>query len=269
MKKPITEGSKRDNSSEYLPPSCELIFSDKSLSIWYDTRNFVYAKWQGFLSPFVLKDNSILLLNAMHERHCQMIILDARLVKGTWLQVIPWFGKFFFPMVARKGVTRAAFVYSPDTFGQRAMERTLEMNNHFEAQAFQDYLPAENWLLDLPNSNLITTEPRNNKIIIREKDNYLFLEPEDILYLYSHEKGTAIQGKENTYFTNKSLKVSLAELPDHFLQVHRSYVVNAHYIISIKHHDSGSYHVFLKDMPKIKIPISKKYISDIKQLLDI
>ena len=83
-------------------------------------------------------------------------MLDTRMVRGTWLNIIPWFADYFTPMVAKKGIVKTAFVNSSATFSKNVTEKALKAGDHFAAQTFMDYQSAENWLLGKSNQELFS-----------------------------------------------------------------------------------------------------------------
>lgn len=258
-----------DLKSGTTPSIVNLLHKDDSVTVWYDERNFMYAEWKGYLSPFALKKRAPMLLRMQKEKACMRIINDLREVKGTWLQIIPWLIKFFFPAVKKMGVEKVALIYLPNSFGQRAMLRTLEVNNHFPAQAFTDYQTAERWLLGKLEQDLPIAGQMEGRILLKDNGKISFINCEEVLYLYSHEKGTAIQSQQDLNFTKVPLKDMSTRLPEHFFQVHRSYIINTHHVKSVRHYDSGSYHIFLKEMPGIKIPVSKRNVPGLRRFMGL
>lgn len=208
-------------------------------------------------------------LDGLIKNSCTMYLSDTRLVQGTWIQLVHWFGNTFFPLMAENGVEKAALVYKAGTFAQQAMQRTVELNHSIEIQTFLELRTAEQWLFGQLEPSVLNAGYLQGKILIEGKGKYSIIKHEDILYVYSFEKGTAIQSRVSLDFTRKSLKEVFSQLPEQFFQVHRSYIVNLSCVQSVRYHNSGSYHIFLQDMPGIKIPVSKKYVPELRRLLKL
>lgn len=194
---------------------------------------------------------------------------DARLAKGTFLQSVHWLRENFFPQMIEISIERIAFLLSPDPASRQSLERVLELNDQYDAQVFDDFQVAEKWLLDELEADSQAQLHWNDRLAIREKEKFTLLDYKDIMYIYSFEKGAALQCVEETHYTKLTLKELKNQIPENFIQVHRSYIVNADFVASIKYHNSGSYNLYLKEMPRIKVPVSKKHVASLKRLLNI
>lgn len=247
----------------------KLLYQSDSLDIWHDPKHFIYADWKGYAYPLRVKADSNHLLDVVEEMQCERVLLDTRHIKGTWLQLIPWFAKFYFPVVAKRGVKKVAFLYAVGGFGQRSMERTVEVNKYFESHVFQDYKSAEAWLQGAEFNEKPVPGQHKDRLVIQVKDQHLVVPFSNVQYVYSHNKGTALQCNDDLLFTDAALKEVASKLPANFVQIHRSYIVDIERILSIKHHNSGSYHLFLKDIPNVMLPVSKSFVPMLKQLLNI
>jgi DNA-binding LytR/AlgR family response regulator len=51
--------------------------------------------------------------------------------------------------------------------------------------------------------------------------------------------------------------------------VHRSYVINVNVVSSLQYYAGGAYHVYLRNMPRNKIPVSASYVAALKIRLGI
>lgn len=247
----------------------ELLREKGFITIWYDPRHFIRVEWRGYYSPAKIKDGSTLVLECFAEKKCTKGLNDARLGRGTFLQAADWFREYFFPKLVDSGIEKVAFLNSYDFASRMSLQRILELSDQYEAQVFDDLHTAESWLLGeiahLP-PNQIQLEGR---LVIREKEKFIFLDFSDIMYVFSFEKGTALQCTEETHYAKLPLKEILAQLPDNFIQIHRSYIVNSDLVSSIKYHNSGSYNLYLKELPRVKIPVSKKYVPWLKSKLNL
>lgn len=178
-------------------------------------------------------------------------------------------GRIHFPSLVKAGLERIAYVASPDPASLRSLERALEVNDQYDAQIFDDYEIAKKWILGELENGIAVNADSENRWALRTKDKHILLDFMDILYIYPFEKGIAVHCFFGTYYSKISMKQALSELPDNFLQIHRSYIVNTQYVSALKYHNSGSYHLFVKDLPGIKIPVSKNHVSTLKKLLNL
>lgn len=69
-----------------------------------------------------------------------------------------------------------------------------------------------------------------NKLEIRGVNGKEFLNPSDILFIKSDGVYVEIQTHSSAIVQRKLLKEIMLELPDNFIRIHRSYVVNSDYI---------------------------------------
>ena len=267
MKEPIEERPSASILSVESPSTMELIYDSELLHLWYDQRGFAHARWVGFLSPSNIKKEALIFLDKAYELGCDKVISDNRLIKGTWLPIVPWIAEVFIPRAIQNGIKKMATISTINTFEERSTQRSHEVNQHFETEAFYDYPSAEKWLLGNPSNNASINDLLDGKITIRVMDRHVVLEFESILFLQAQNKGTIVHCESNDYFTKKPLKDFTKELPGNFFQTHRSYIVNVNYVKSVHQHALHKFHVRLEGLSAIKIPIIEKKVENIEQML--
>ena len=254
----------------------ELLLEKDYISIYYDPRHFIVAQWKGYFEPQSFKEGLGFVMQQMVAKKCFYGLNDGRLARGTFLPNIKWLKKEMMPSLIKFGIKKIAYLTSGNLVSLHSLEKLLELTDKYEAQLFIDYDEAVAWLLG--ERNQITKAPppywkqenkNPDKLTIREKEKFRLLAYDDILYLYTHEKGTALHCKNGLHTTKLSLKDVFSQLPPNFIQIHRSYIINIDYVLATKHHKSGSYHVFLKELPGIKIPVSKKNVPILKKHLNL
>lgn len=101
-------------------------------------------------------------------------------------------------------------------------------------------------------------QEKKSKICLRAKSDYQYVDLADILYLRADNNYTdfhLINGKKITGFD--SLKTFETLLPEGFLRIHKSYIIN---ISQVSRINFGKSHISLKQVgPDLKIPFSDKY----------
>lgn len=70
----------------------------------------------------------------------------------------------------------------------------------------------------------------NDGIFIRHKGRFIKLKLDDLLYIEAEENYALLITKKGNYALKSSLKNLLEVLPDYFWRIHRSYLVNLHYL---------------------------------------
>lgn len=99
----------------------------------------------------------------------------------------------------------------------------------------------------------------NNKVVIRVKEGTLMLDPDSISCIEKNGKKTIIYTDQNRFETSYSLVELEALLPEQFVRVHNSYIINLSKILMIKHSNSRSYQVILENCPVTAYMTRNKY----------
>ena len=94
-----------------------------------------------------------------------------------------------------------------------------------------------------------------------DKSGCRYLYPTDIVYMKAANQHTFVYTKDGTIEVDGLLSSHLAGLPETFLRIHKSYVVNTLYAVGL-----CRYRVTLLDGSKI--PVSKALYMDVKQFLN-
>ncbi len=101
-----------------------------------------------------------------------------------------------------------------------------------------------------------------DSIFIRKDYMLVKIKFEDLIWMHSEMNYIELHCKENKHLIRSTLKEFIDKLPPAwFIQVHRSYAVNSHYITAIDHNT-----VWLQD---VQIPIGRSYQEIIKRSLGI
>lgn len=87
----------------------------------------------------------------------------------------------------------------------------------------------------------------------------------DITYIESLQKKTWFYSNGEQYKTSITLKELQEKLPNYFIRIHRSYIINIYFIKKISKDITSNYIVKLKDGKEL--PISSSYINDLRSLL--
>jgi two-component system, LytTR family, response regulator LytT len=107
-------------------------------------------------------------------------------------------------------------------------------------------------------------------LAVRERDRHLLIPFIDIYYIMSEKGETVIHTRKQIYNSRVSIKDMFAKLPsEQFVQTHRSYVINLHEVATLKYYAGGAYHVCLKELPKMRIPVSRQHAGELKARLKI
>jgi two-component system, LytTR family, response regulator LytT len=106
----------------------------------------------------------------------------------------------------------------------------------------------------------------NGKIAVLTDERIVLLPIADIVYLESNEGKCNIVTLSQTYKVADALVVLEKKLTtSKFFRVHRSFIVNVDHIIEIEPWFNSTYNLLLKDSSKV--PVSRTYVKELKQLL--
>jgi len=107
---------------------------------------------------------------------------------------------------------------------------------------------------------------RNGKIPVNVDERIILLTYENILYLESSEGKCTIQTIGQKYKISEALVTLEKKLnKEQFLRVHRSFIVNLDHINEIEPWFNSTYNLIMKDSSKV--PVSRTYVKELKQLL--
>ncbi|QQK77565.1 LytTR family transcriptional regulator [Salicibibacter cibarius] len=90
---------------------------------------------------------------------------------------------------------------------------------------------------------------------------------EEITYIESHQKKTWIYTADNQYCTIYSLKTLEQHLPDSFLRIHRSYIVNISFIQQIFRDLSANLVITLKKTEHPPLIVGQTYVKHVRRML--
>lgn len=109
-------------------------------------------------------------------------------------------------------------------------------------------------------------EHKNNILCIKSYGDYRFIEFEEIVYLKADNNSTDVilsSGDSITAF--KTLKYFEGSLPNDFVRIHNSHIINIKFVSRIHLGNSDCY----LNKGKIKLPFSKSYKDNITAIIDL
>lgn len=99
-----------------------------------------------------------------------------------------------------------------------------------------------------------------DRILVQRQKESLFIQLKDISYIQSEDNYTLIHDtNSNRYIYKSSLKEWIKVLPpEHFIQIHRSVIIQLSYLKRFSPNDEGSYDVIM-DPNNVVLPMSRRY----------
>ncbi len=105
-------------------------------------------------------------------------------------------------------------------------------------------------------------------LFILEKENHFLVPYKEINYISSRDNFSVVHTEEREYVTYKSLKSLEMKLPpSKFIRIYKQYIINLEKLSHLQTDNMGNYSVYLKDEDETQLPVGRKYISKIKELL--
>ena len=98
-----------------------------------------------------------------------------------------------------------------------------------------------------------------SKVAIRSKEGMILLNPHSIACIEKNGKKTLIYTDQDIYETSYNLNELESFLPEDFVRVHNSYIINVSRILMIKYTSSRSYEVTLENCSVTAYMSRKKY----------
>ncbi len=246
----------------------EILIETDSCKVIYNQLGYLFIEVMGYFSSKLIKENALGVLDIAHVKECPNIIIDQTKMRGTWSYALKWLELEFLPLIQEwKDEIKIAYICSTDSSSKQSLYRFFEITNEFDVQVFDQLEDSKRWLLSLPPEE--KEETNLNVISIKNEGRHVIIEIESINYIYVEKKIVHIETTDKSYEFRSSLKDILNKLPAHFHQIHRSYAVNLNQVASIKYYAGGSYLLYIKDLPKIKIPVGRTFAASTKKRLGI
>jgi|WetSurMetagenome_2_1015567.scaffolds.fasta_scaffold31681_1 two-component system, LytTR family, response regulator len=140
------------------------------------------------------------------------------------------------------------------------LEKTVKkldlIRKNFDSERIMNFLNE----ISKVDTNKIATS-----LAVRKGNRIIFIKLSEIIYLQAQEKYVSIfskDGKEN--LTEKTVKDLELTLPDNFLRVHRSIIINVDFIKEFQTYFNSRYIIYLNDLKSTRIVTGRSHLSKIK-----
>lgn len=113
-------------------------------------------------------------------------------------------------------------------------------------------------------------QPKLNSLELitgKEEDDFIPIKIEEIQYFESLQKRTWIYRGVNQYKTSITLKELQTRLPSNFIRIHRSYIINLHYVTRVSKDYASNFIVYLANGTELSV--SQSYVANLKDALGI
>jgi two-component system LytT family response regulator len=141
----------------------------------------------------------------------------------------------------------------------KSIKKLLKMMDKTSMQSFDS---VNTWIKQNVKKRTSFSIKKNDKITLVDIDNVAWIKAED-KYVEIGEKN----GK--SHLLNKTLKLLETELPENFVRIHRSYIINRDFVFEIHKYFKGRYVFKLNDNDRSSITSSESYLSEIKEKFEL
>lgn len=214
-------------------------------------------------------DNGIQALEKIKELKPDLIFLDIQMPGLNGFQVLRELNKDEIPLVV---FTTAYDEYALNAFETNAidyllkpietdkLERAIEKLGKFhKEESYDQAIDKLMTYISKVNHGGSSTEKNDKykRLQVKIGDEILFINLEDICYFKAEGKYSEINTFDEHHLSNYSFSQLAEILPERFVKVHRSFIVNLDRIIKLKKWFGGSYRVEIDNKGKEVLPVSK------------
>ncbi|KUO65937.1 MAG: hypothetical protein APF84_01370 [Gracilibacter sp. BRH_c7a] len=113
-------------------------------------------------------------------------------------------------------------------------------------------------------------KPKLSKIAVEKEDSLVLLDPEDIIYLYREGREVYVKTRDQVYSSKHSLQAMEEKMARYdYYRTHRAYLVNLTHIEELVPWFNGAYTIIMKDNERSRIPVSRFYAKELKEIFGI
>lgn len=113
-------------------------------------------------------------------------------------------------------------------------------------------------------------KPKQTTLAVKSGHKILLIDYEDITHLKADDKYVTVSTATNkTYLCEKSLATLEESLPEYFIRVHRSYIINKTWIAEIHRYFKGRLMLVIDDKERTTVITSESYTHTVKSVLGI
>jgi len=107
-------------------------------------------------------------------------------------------------------------------------------------------------------------------IPVKVGDKVIFIRLDEVSYFQADEKYVSVVTKHaKSYTLDSSLKRLQEKLPDYFVRVHKSYLINKNLLKEIRKHFNNRFVLILEDYNQSKLTSGRSYYNEIKTMFEL
>ena len=215
----------------------------------------------------------------IREHEPDLVFLDVQMPEMTGLEVVREIGADQMPVTI---FVTAYDEYAIDAFEAQALDYLLKP---IDEERFSEAVDRARTQLRQAEASALSDQlhgllrqyaekedpddapPPLERFTVRSRNRIYFVDAADVQWIESEGDYVALHDGEETHLVRKTMKELENRLdPDHFLRVHRSYIVNTEYIEELRPLDHGTYRLIMAVGTPLKT--SRGYSDNVEALIE-
>jgi len=195
-------------------------------------------------------------LKAIQELKPDLVFLDVQMPKLTGLELLELLDKppiiifsTAYDQYALKAFEMNAIDYLLKPYSKERLIQAVQKAIEKAAAGNKEDTHVEKLVKTLEDTNPEYLQ----RIAVKSRHKVSVIAIDEVIYLEAEGDYVMIHTKDNKHLKEKTMKYFESHLePDRFIRVHRSFIINADYILRLELYDKESYRVILKNNAIIK-----------------
>ncbi|WMI66705.1 LytTR family DNA-binding domain-containing protein [Aestuariibaculum sp. YM273] len=146
---------------------------------------------------------------------------------------------------------------------QERLETTIKKLTLFDRSS------NENILNTLRKLTTLKSDTKMTSMTIKKGDKIVFIKLEEVLYFEANEKYVTVHTKNEKHLSEQSLLSLEQKLPEDFIRVHRSIIVNTNYVKEVQKYFGNRYIISLNNDSKTSITTGRTYNTVVKNWMGV
>lgn len=112
-------------------------------------------------------------------------------------------------------------------------------------------------------------EKKMTSITVKKQDKLIFIKLDEVTHFEADEKYVTVYTNKENHLIEQSLSQLELKLPDYFIRVHRSIILNKNQVLDVQKYFNSRFVITLSNIRKTSITSGRSYNVDIKNWMDI
>nr|WP_315151590.1 LytTR family DNA-binding domain-containing protein [uncultured Flavobacterium sp.] len=144
------------------------------------------------------------------------------------------------------------------------LQQTVE-----KLSSFKNNLSSTNILEVLKEFYHQKEEKKMTSITVKKGDKLFFIKLDEVTHFEADEKYVSVYTDKENHLIEQSLSQLELKLPDNFIRVHRSVIINRNYVSEVEKYFNSRFAIRLNNHKKTSVISGRSFNEDIKNWMDI